>query len=78
MYHVFCHGCGGKGWVIGKYSTETCPICKGTGLPHIRTAPIPDQEEWRRDSTGTPPWPGTHTTCNVPQDGNWYIYSPFS
>lgn len=40
-YQVGCHGCSGKGWVVGGTAAPmVCPICKGTGeaLPEYRVA----------------------------------------
>jgi DnaJ-class molecular chaperone len=29
---VFCHGCGGRGWVDSEYrGAQICPVCQGHG-----------------------------------------------
>lgn len=68
MHQAVCHGCSGKGWVVGKDRAELCPVCNGSGLPFQRINPA-EERDW---DTGTP-IPGNlprRTTC-IATDAYW-------
>lgn len=37
MSQLYCHGCGGKGWVDSvTFGPSVCPLCKGTGYETVQ------------------------------------------